>query len=140
MVHLDRVKGAEFNTETATHTDGRVDVKFSRSRDGFAGGITVTHNPDTLRRTDFGANPTGCTAIFTSGRIPNEHRNIAKALWQQALLFRILNRQQPFLVDGLLDNTTLIVQLHAIYIAAWHRFAIIGKGVDRMFQGDAQPF
>ena len=138
MVHFYGVEGAEFNTEAATHADRRVNVELRATRDRFAAFIAVAHDPDTLRRTDLGAYAAGRAAVLIRFRVPDQHRDIAEALRQQPLFFRILDRQQPFLIDRLLDNAAIVAKLNTAPVAVGHTLPIVLKCLQSVLQSHAQ--
>jgi hypothetical protein len=85
-----------------------VDIELRRARDGLAGVVHVAHDPDALRRADLGADAArGAAILVRLFRVPEQHRDIAETLRQQAALFRVLDREQAFLRDRLIDDAPL---------------------------------
>src|SRR5262245_31136023 len=104
MVHLDGVEGTELDAERAAHAYGSVDIELGRPCDRLALVVRITHDPDALGWAYLGTDAAGRAAIFVFLSVPQQHWDVAEALGQQALLFRILNRQQAFLRDRLFDH------------------------------------
>ena len=87
--------GQYSDAEATVHADIRVDVELGRLGDGATRFRVVgTHDPDTLRRTDLGADATGGATLFLRSIrlfIVNKERDIARLFGRDQSFFRILD-------------------------------------------------
>src|SRR5690606_36789456 len=66
MIHLDRIKRAEFRAVTAVHADVDVDIEGFWLRNWALGHrVLSTHDPDALWRAYLGADTAACTPVLT---------------------------------------------------------------------------
>src|SRR5262249_10751440 len=105
LVHLDRLKWANFDTNLAAHANRDIDVEDLWVKLWFTHiiGLLVIalNNINALRWTFLFTNlarHTAQTCVRISAVI-NEERKIPIVLWQRTPLFRVLHRNQPFLVE-----------------------------------------
>ena len=139
VIHLDGVERTVLRTEATTHADAGIDVELSRTRDRLARLILVTHDPDTLRRTNLGADATGRTAILARVLLVDQHGDVAEVLRKFALFFRILDGEDAANVRGLAQNLAPR-GLVGVAIARGIAGDVVCKRRDRALQGDAEAF
>src|SRR5215211_5866992 len=100
MIHDDRVEGAVLRAEATIHADVYIDVELGRLGNRAARiWIVRTYDPDTLWRTDLGANSAGCAAHFLLSFwlfIVDQEGDKTHLFRRDQSLFGILNRKYSF--------------------------------------------
>ena len=80
-VHLDRVERTELGAITAVHTDRRIDEEvLGLGHRALGHRVFGALNPNTLRRTHFGANAATGALNLVLGRILHQKRDISEVL------------------------------------------------------------